>query len=246
VALQVPEDSLDAYPKDWDSAPYLGQRGYLPHPAPRAAYAAMISRFDRDVGRVMSLLDELGLDERTLVLFTSDNGPTFNGGSDSEFFRSAGPLRGLKGSVFEGGIRVPLIARWPGRIEAGGVSDHVCAFWDLLPTILELSGIAVPDALDGIPFAAELTGRSGEQRRHELLYWELGRQQAVRAGPWKLVRRTNREGSTTAMLFNLDEDVGEQKDLADTRPEMLERMVELARNARTESEEFPSVYDDGR
>ncbi|MDX1740653.1 MAG: arylsulfatase, partial [Rhodothermales bacterium] len=137
VALQVPDESLAEY--DFEETPYLGERGYLPHPRPRAAYAAMISRMDGYVGRVIALLRELGLDRNTLVVFSSDNGPTFNGGTDSDFFASAGPLRGLKTEVYEGGIRVPMIAWWPGRIAAGSVTDHVSAFWDVLPTVAEVT-----------------------------------------------------------------------------------------------------------
>ena len=142
LALQVPEDSLAEYRGLWPDPPYRGDNGYLPHPSPRAAYAAMVTRMDREVGRILDLVRELGLDERTIVVFTSDNGPTYErlGGSDSEFFRSSGPLRGLKGSLYEGGIRVPAIVRWTGRIPAGLVSERVTGFEDWLPTLLDLAG----------------------------------------------------------------------------------------------------------
>ena len=137
LAIQVPEDSLAEYRGKWPDPPYAGGKGYLPHPSPRAGYAAMVTRLDRDIGRMLALLKELGLDDNTLVMFSSDNGPTYDrlGGTDSEFFESNGPLSGLKGSVYEGGMRVPLIARWPGKIPGGRVCDHPAAFYDVLPTL---------------------------------------------------------------------------------------------------------------
>lgn len=245
VALQVPNDSLADYPESWDAKPYLGTRGYLPHPRPNAAYAAMITRMDDHVGRLMTLLNELGLDETTLVVFSSDNGPTYAGGVDAAFFESAGALRGLKGSVYEGGLRVPMIARWPKRIRADTTNDHVSAFQDVLPTLAELAGAEVPRGVDGVSFAPTLLGSDG-QRQHESLYFELGRQQAVRVGDLKLVRRTDRKGRTRAQLFDLATDPGEQQDLAETRPEDLARLVGVAQRLRTPSRVYPSPYDDGR
>ena len=168
LALQVPEDSLAEYRGLWPDPPYRGDNGYLPNRSPRAAYAAMVTRMDREVGRILDLVRELGLDERTIVVFTSDNGPTYDriGGSDSEFFRSAGPLRGLKGSLYEGGIRVPAIVRWKGRIPAGLVSERVTGFEDWLPTLLELAGAkeAIPPTIDGLSFAPTLLGQAQEPR----------------------------------------------------------------------------------
>jgi len=243
VAIQVPDDSLAQYAGTLDDDPYLGQRGYLPHPEPRAGYAAMITRMDRDMGRILDLLDELDLSDNTIVMFSSDNGPTFNGGTDSEFFNSAGGLRGLKTELYEGGIKVPMIARWPGRIAAGSTTDHVSAQWDVLPTVLDLIG-APPGAVgDGISFAPTLLDRGG-QSRHDTMYWELGRQQAVREGKWKLYRRADAEGAVvTVELFNLEDDPGERTDLAADRPEVLARMLQLASASRTPSELFPSPFD---
>lgn len=236
VALQVPEDSLAEYKDKWPDPPYTGDKGYFPHPNPRACYAAMVTRMDRDVGRIMSLLKELNLEDNTIVMFTSDNGPTFNGGSDSEFFESARPLRGLKGSVYEGGIRVPFIVRWPGRIKAGSVSEHICAFWDFLPTCCELIGIDAPSDIDGISILPTLLAQRGKQKKHKYLYWELGGRQGVRMGRWKAVRqRPNRK----IQLYDLDKDIGEQNDVADANPKILTKMAELMRTGRTESEVFP-------
>jgi arylsulfatase A-like enzyme len=239
VALQVPEDSLEPYKTAFDDTPYLGEKGYLPHPTPRAAYAAMISRMDRDLGEIFDLLKELQLDDNTLIIFSSDNGPTFNGGTDSAYFDSAGPLRGLKVDLFEGGIRVPMIARWPGKIPAGSVSDHVSGFQDLLPTLAELLGFDPPTDIDGVSMLPTLLGQSEKQPQHELLYWELGRQQAARKADWKLYRRQTNAGLET-MLFDLKNDIGEQHNLAEERPEILKMMVAAAAQARTPSQDFPS------
>jgi arylsulfatase len=245
VSLHVPEESLREYAGAWPETPFEGGH-YAGHATPRAAYAAMVSHMDRDVGRIMTRLAERGLDEHTIVLFASDNGPTYAGGADSGFFESAGGLRGLKGSLFEGGIRVPLVARWPGHVPPGAVSDHVCAMWDMLPTIVALAGGVPPDDVDGISIVPALHGREGGQPRHEALYWEIGRQQAVRAGDWKLVRRTDKKGRTRTMLFDLARDPAEARNLADERGEERDRLVGLARSMRTPSTLFPSVYDDGR
>ncbi len=236
AAIQVPADSLDHYRGRWEDKPYLGQKGYLPHPAPRAGYAAMVTRMDRDVGRILSLLDELGLAENTIVMFSSDNGPTFNGGTDSAFFNSTGPLRGLKCSLYEGGIRVPLIARWPGRIKPGTSSAHISAFWDVLPTVAELVGCAPPADIDGISFAAALRGRPERQQQHEYLYWEYHGSQALRTGDWKAVLR---KGQDALELYDLKSGVGEQQDLAKQNPQTAARLAELMTKARTKSDHFP-------
>ena len=236
VAIQVPEDSLAQYRGKWPDPPYDGSKGYFPHPSPRAGYAAMVSRMDRDVGRIMDLLDTLNLKEKTLVVFTSDNGPTFNGGSDSAFFASAGPLRGLKTMVYEGGIRVPFIARWPGKIEPGSISHHVSAFWDFFPTCCDLLGVKALEPLDGISMLPALTGQPGQQQ-HDYLYWELNGQQALRVGNYKAVRR--KRGPIE--LYDLQNDIGEQRDLAANRPAIVAKMKRLFESVRNESRVFPLV-----
>jgi arylsulfatase len=239
VALQVPEDSVAAYQGRWPDPPYDGDQGYLPHPTPRAAYAAMVSRLDRDVGRILSLLKELDLDEQTLVMFSSDNGPTFNGGSDSAFFESAGPFRGLKCDVYEGGIRVPLVARWPGRIKAGTTSDHPSAFWDVLPTFAELAGAERPLDLDGHSLLPTLRGRPEAQEKHDYLYWEYaGKAQAVRKGEWKAVRE---RPDQPTQVYHLGRDPGEQHDGAAEQPEILAELEALLDLAHTPSAQFPLV-----
>jgi len=237
VALQVPEDSLKEYAGAFPETPYLGERGYLPHPTPRAAYAAMVSRMDRGIGRIMALVKALGLDEDTLVIFTSDNGPTFNGGTDSAFFESAGPLRGLKASVYEGGIRVPMIARWPGKIAPGSQSGHISAFWDFYPTFADLIGAETPADVDGISLLPTLLGGPAGQEEHAYLYWEFrGGMQAVRMGDWKAVRLTP---SDPIELYNLREDLGETRDVAGAHQEVVARVAEIMATGRTESELFP-------
>jgi arylsulfatase len=191
---------------------------------------------DRDVGRILALLDELGLAEDTIVMFSSDNGPTFNGGTDSAFFNSAGPLRGLKCSLYEGGIRVPLIARWPGRIKPGVSSAHPSAFWDVLPTLAELAGFAPPADVDGLSFAPTLLGRPDQQQDHEYLYWEYHGSQALRAGDWKVVRR---RGQDALELYDLKRDVGERHNLAGAQPEVVARLTGLLQRARSASDHFP-------
>jgi arylsulfatase len=243
LALQVPDDSLAEYKGKWDDPPYKGGKGYSPHAHPRAAYAAMITRMDRSVGRIVERLDGLGLSKNTLVLFTSDNGPTYNrlGGSDSEFFRSAGQFRGLKGSIYEGGIRVPLIARWPGTIKSGTTSDLPCAAYDLLPTACELAGVIQPRSIDGLSIAATLLAR-GDQQRHDFLYWEFpayGGQQAVRMGNWKGVRQRLAQGRTRIELFDLVTDPAEKNDLSARHPGIVDRIAAIMAKEHAASEMFP-------
>jgi arylsulfatase A-like enzyme len=238
VSLQVPAESVEEYAGAFPDTPYPGDRGYTPHRTPRAAYAAMITRMDGEIGRIMSLIAELGLDQDTIVLFTSDNGPTFNGGTDSEFFESAGPLRGLKQDLYEGGIRVPLIARWPGRVAAGTVNDHVSSFWDYLPTLTALAGATTPSGIDGVSLLPTLEGRPEAQRRHEHLYWEYSGAQAVRLGDWKAVRSRL---DVEIELYDLSGDIAEQHDVASQHPDIVQRIEEIMQSDRTESELFPLI-----
>jgi arylsulfatase A-like enzyme len=238
VALQVPDEALQQY--DFDETPYLGQKGYLPHRRPLAAYAAMIGRLDGYVGQIIGLLEELGLDEDTLVLFSSDNGPTFNGGVDAAFFRSAGPFRGLKTEVYEGGIRVPFLAWWPGHISPGTTSDHISAFWDVMPTVAEATGADTPDVIDGISFLPTLLGQPDRQAQHEYLYWEYhGRwdgAQAVRMDRWKGVRVGGHSNPDAPIeLYDLATDIGETTDLAAAYADVV-RQIQAIMDARTPSE----------
>jgi len=238
AALQVPEDSLAEYTGVLADTPYLGDKGYLPHRAPHAAYAAMITRLDREVGRLAQLVGELGLDRDTLIVFTSDNGPTFNGGTDSAFFESASSFRGLKTMVYEGGIRVPMVARWPGKIPAGTVSAHVSAFEDYMPTLAELAGLDRPTGIDGVSMLAALQGRAAGQKPREHLYWEFQGKQVVRMGSWKGIRNA----ATGAFeLYDLAKDIGEKTDVAAGHPDIVSRIESIMRTAHTDSALFPLV-----
>jgi arylsulfatase A len=243
LALQVPDDSLAEYVGKWDEEPYDGSKGYQPHSTPRAAYAAMVTRMDRSVGRISDLIRELDLDERTIIFFSSDNGPAplHVGGSDSRFFESAGALRGLKGELYEGGIRTPLIARWPRKISPGTTTDIPSAFWDLLPTLCELAGAKVPTDTDGISLVPTLLGER-IQKRHEFLYWEFpssGGQQAVRIGDWKAIRTNLNRKPADIELYNLTADPNEQHNLAAVQPEMVARAERVMREQHTTSAVFP-------
>ena len=244
VAVQSPEDSLKEYlDKLGDDPAYDGKKGYRPHPAPHAGYAAMVTRMDRSVGRIVEKLKELKLDSNTLIIFTSDNGPTHNvGGADSTFFKSAGDLRGLKGSLYEGGIRVPFIASWPGKIKAGSTNNNPWALWDMLPTFCELAGQEIPKDTDGISIVPTLLG-DAKAKTHPFLYWEFpgyGGQQAVRMGNWKAVRqKLGQKRPITTELYDLIADPNETTDVAAKNPEILKKCEALFVQEHTPSVLFP-------
>jgi arylsulfatase A-like enzyme len=214
--------------------PYSGK----PWPATQKNHAAMISRLDADVGRVLRRLKELGLEDNTVVFFSSDNGPLKEGGADPKFFHSAGPFRGHKRDLTEGGIREPMIVRWPGRIKAGSVSDQVWAFWDFLPTAAELAGAKTPAGLDGVSVVPTLRGRGG-QKQHPFLYWEFherGFQQAVRMGRWKGIRL---QAGGPLELYDLTNDPGEKINVAARHPREVEQIEAYLKDARTNSPYWP-------
>lgn len=214
-------------------APYSGKSW----PQPEKNFAAMVTRLDSDVGKLLAQLKSSGIDDETLVIFSSDNGPHKEGGHDPKFFNSSGPLRGIKRDLYEGGVRVPTMARWPGRIEPGRVSDHVWAFWDFLPTAAELAGVTAPSGIDGISIVAELMGKP--QRNHEYLYWEFHERsfkQAVRMGEWKGVRLGPGQ---PLELYDLKQDVGETNNVAARHPKVVAKIEKILKTARTESEQWP-------
>lgn len=240
--IQAPPDAFGPYLDEqgqsiFPETPFAGGH-YSPQPMPRAAYAAMVSRLDRDVGRLLDRLRELGIADNTIVLFSSDNGPSSEGGSDPEFFHSSGPFRGLKRDLYEGGIRAPLIAWAPGRIPAGRSSDHVWAMWDVLPTFAELAGATPPEGLDGRSMVRALTGEAGAAE-HDYLYWEFyerGSAQAVRAGDWKAVRIPMLTGPVE--LYDLAADPGETTDLAARHPDVVARMLAIMEEAHVPSPDW--------
>ena len=257
LALQVPDDSLKEYEGAFPETPYPGGRGYLPQRTPRAAYAAMVTRMDREIGRIVQLAADLGLDERTIFIFSSDNGPLYDrlGGTDDEFFNSAAGFRGRKGSFYEGGFRVPGIVRWKGKIAPGTVSDRVVGFEDWLPTLLELIGekSSTPEGIDGISFAPTLFGQRQEPR--PFLYREAlgyGGQQAVRVGDWKAFRgnlnprpKAKDQQPGAIELYNLAEDRAETTNVAAEHPEIVEKLAAIMQSQHVKSELFPLRAIDG-
>lgn len=232
--LQAPARWVDHYVKKFgDEEPYRGDRGYFPHRYPRACYAAMVSYFDEQVGEIVATLKELGLYENTLIIFSSDNGPTYTGGADSPWFDSAKPFRSEhgwgKGYVKEGGIRVPMIAHWPGKIAAGSQTDLMSAHYDVLPTLCDLVEMEAPPDTDGISFLPTLTGE-GLQEEHQYLYWEFpsyGGQQALRMGKWKGMRQNIFHDSLRIQLYNLENDIQESNDVSSQHPEIVQRIEKL-------------------
>ena len=251
--LLVPEDEIiEAYRGRFEEKPYAAKSGdyspegkhpihYCSQPEPRTSFAAMVTRLDRYVGEVTELIDSLGLRERTIIVFTSDNGPHREGGADPDFFGSYGPLRGIKRDMYEGGIRVPMIARCPGLIAEGTRTDFVSAFWDVLPTFADMAGAEIPANVDGISMLPTLFGQEG-QREHEYLYWEFhenGGKTAVRTGNWKGIRlNVGKDPEGPIELYDLSTDIHEDCNMADEHPEIVRKIAEIMRTARIPSPLF--------
>ena len=235
---QYPETSYNGARPD---SPYFMKGDYIAQDEPHATFAAMVTRLDVYVGQLVDKLKELGLYENTILIFSSDNGPHREGGADPDFFDSNGPWRGYKRDVYEGGIRVPMIVAWPGHVQPGVETDFLCSFWDLMPTFRELTGAAPVEGMDGVSLLPLLTGKEG-QRKHDYLYFEfqeLGGRQAVREGPWKLVHLDIRSERPRYELYNLDIDPGEENDLAAAKPEIVEHLKGLMREAHIPNPDFP-------
>ena len=246
VALHVPDEDLKPYlDLGWKDPPFTKQKGYgyTPHFTPRAAYAAMITRMDQYIGNVMNLLDELGLAENTLVVFSSDNGTThLDLEVDFDFFESVGELRGLKGSLYEGGVRVPTLVRWPGRVAAGSSHGRISGFEDWMPTILEAvkAKTSPPADIDGISLLPTLLGN--QQHERPFLYREFtgyGGQQTVRVGDWKAVRQKLGRGQLKTELYNIAKDIGESKDVATDHPDIVRKLEQLMAEQHVPSKLFP-------
>ncbi len=216
-------------------------------PEPEKAFAAMITRMDRDIGTIIELLKKLGLDDNTLIIFAGDNGPCTAGGHFPATFHST-PFRSQKGHPYEGGIRVSFMARWPGHVAAGQKTSQPVAFWDVLPTYADLLGVKITSPVDGISFAPTLLGKPSEQKPHEYLYWELGADkgfQEIRMGDWKAnLLNVSQPGQPALELYNLKTDPTETNNVAATNPDIAKKMRQIAADARTSNPMFPLIYDE--
>jgi arylsulfatase len=243
VPLQAPREWVDKYrAKIGDEEPYTGNKGYFPCRYPLATYAAMVSYLDFQVGEIVQKLKDLGIYDNTIIIFASDNGPVITGGARSDYFQNAAPFNQdadrLKGSVFEGGIHVPLIVSWPAKINESRVSEHICAAWDIFPTICDITGGEKPQELDGLSIMPEILNK-GKQEKHEYLYWEYPErrgQQAVRMGEWKGIRDSTLDGNMRIQLYNLKEDITESKDLAGNNPEVVSQIESIMAKEHKEPE----------
>jgi arylsulfatase A-like enzyme len=244
--LLVPEDSFKEYEGKFpEPYPYVDKRRhYADQPAPRATLAAMITRMDRDVGRIFDLLKELEIDDNTIVFFTSDNGGyRLARPGEPDNFRDNGPLRGGKGTFYEGGIRVPMVVRWPGKVAAGATEDFIWAFWDVMPTLADLAGAKAPVGIDGISVLPRLLGQ-GQEQPERFLYWEKIPQgkggtpawsQAIRWGKWKAVRNKPR---LPLELYDLEADIGEKSNVAKEHPDVVRKIEGYLKTARTVSRSY--------
>jgi len=243
MPLQAPSEWIEKYrAKIGVEKPYTGDRGYFPCQYPMSTYAAMVSYLDYQVGRIVQELKELGIYENSIIIFTSDNGPVTTGGAISSFFENAKPFNQsanrLKGTVYEGGIHVPLIISWPSEIKEPGISDHICAAWDFFPTFCDLTGAEHPADLDGISLMPTIL-QKGRQEKHEYLYWEFPErrgQQAVRLDNWKGIRDSTRDGNLKIKLFNLENDITESLDVAASKPDIVRKIEKIMKDEHQQPE----------
>jgi arylsulfatase A-like enzyme len=238
LAFTIPHANNEAREKGME-VPDYGPYAETDWPEPQKGHAAMITRMDAGVGEIMKKLAALNLDDDTIIMFSSDNGPHREGGNNPDFNDSNGPLKGIKRDLYEGGIRVPMIARWPGVIASGTETSHPSAFWDVMPTLADLTGGTVPAHIDGVSFAPTLRGRPDEQEKHEYLYWEFheqGFQQAARMDQWKGVR----PGPDAELeVYDILKDPGETRNLADQVPAVVRKIKKLFETARSDSPHYP-------
>ena len=252
--LVAPEEYMEKYRGKFepekpyngtDAGPHFRTGGYASQADPHAAFAAMVNVLDDQVGEIVAKLEDLGLMDHTILIFTSDNGPHKEGGADPDYFNSNGPLRGYKRDMYEGGIRVPMIVRWDGKVAPNSQSDHISAFWDIMPTFCALSGQPVPDYTDGISFLSSLTGKT--QKEHAFLYWEFparGGSQAVRMGKWKGIRQNVDKGMDAPIeLYDLSSDIGEKHNVAKTNPEIVKKIANIMAEQHVPSELFPFDFE---
>ncbi|MCL3781137.1 DUF4976 domain-containing protein [Prolixibacteraceae bacterium JC049] len=232
--------------KGTDSGPHYKLGGYASQEEGHAAFAAMISILDEQVGDIIAKLKELGIAENTVVIFTSDNGPHLEGGADPRYFDSNGKYRGFKRDLYEGGVRVPMLAWWPGKIKGGTTSEHISAFWDVMPTFAQLAGEKAPKNIDGISFVPTLTNK-GKQKKHDHLYWEFHshryQRQAIRKGDWKAVRVKMKTNDEPIELYNLAIDPEEKHNVANENPKVIAQMKKLFDESHTPSDYFKFTYE---
>lgn len=243
--LMKPFLNADGTSKFEPETPFAGHNQYDPQAKPRAAFAAMITKLDSDVGRVLDLLKKLGIDDNTYVFFTSDNGPHKEGGGDPVYFNSSGPLRGIKRDLYEGGIRVPLLVKAPGRVPAGKTSNVSWAFWDVLPTIAQITNTPSPANIEGISFVAALEGKP--QKKHDYLYWQFNEgklQEAVIKDEWKLIRFKVKGKPEVLELYNLNSDIGEKNNLASSNAGKVQELKALFAKAKTPAENSKFDWSD--
>lgn len=232
----LPETTYEGYDEgvNFRNGPYGSQKNC------HAAFAAMVTLLDKQVGEIVAQVKDLGLEENTIIVFTSDNGPHEEGGADPQYFDSNGPFRGLKRDLYEGGIHVPMVVSWPGKVIPGATTDHVSAFWDIMPTIAEITNSELPQNIDGISFLPTLLEKDG-QKEHAYLYWEFhekGGRQAVRKGKWKAVRYNVLLGEQPVELYDLNKDPSEENDIAHLYPEIVVELTAIMKSARTDSPVF--------
>ena len=235
LALTVPHANNEAG-KEGQEVPDYGMYADKDWPEPQKGTAAMITRMDGDVGDIIDALQQYGIDENTVIFFTSDNGPHQEGGNDPQFFDSNGPLQGIKRDLTEGGIRVPFIVRWPGHTPAGTTSNHIGYFGDMMATFADLADVSAPDSIQSISIVPTITGNPEQQQEHDYLYWEFyeqGSRQAVRSGKWKAIREPMFTGEI--QLYNLEEDIDESENVADQHPEVVEAMRQMMEEAHEPS-----------
>ncbi len=227
--------------KGVDAGPTFRKGPYGSQPEAHAAFAAMINELDDYVGDLLAKLTELGLEKNTIVIFTSDNGPHLEAGADPDFFNSNGDLRGYKRDMYEGGIRSPMLVRWPDKVKAGSISDHISAFWDILPTFADITGAEKPANIDGISFLPALLGK--KQKQHDYLYWEFheqGGKVALRMGNWKAVKlNVDKDPQGITELYDLSKDISETNNIASSNPEIVNRLEALMKEAHIPSKVFP-------
>ncbi len=242
AAMQVPEDYMTPWREKFPE--FENVIGLYSHGTkvknPIAAFPAMLTKLDDNVGQLFALLKELNLDENTIIIFSSDNGPHAEGGHRPKFFDSNGQFQGIKRDLFDGGIREPFLIRWPAHIKPGCVSDHIAAFWDILPTFCDIINVESPEHIDGISFLPTLLNNPTDQKNHEYLYWEFhekGGKRAVRFGNWKAIQLdVYKNPNGPILLFDIEKDPGEENNLADQHPELIQKVRQIFQNARTENQ----------